>query len=99
MDLSASATLKLILLLTSGISHQIVMTPPNPPAKKIVRPTFFEKNIHALIKIVLVSRTLFTPLQQHSEFIHLHQYPFWLAVLLDIAATVMTVSECGAIRP
>lgn len=97
MDLSASATLKLILLLASGISHQIVMTPPNPPAKKIVRPTFFEKNIHALIKIALVSRALFIPLQQHSEFIHLHQYPFWLAVLLDIAATVMTASSSGGL--
>lgn len=66
MALSASATLKLVLLLASGVSHQIVMTPPNPPAEKIARPTFFEKNVHAIVKIVIVSRVLFDPSQAAS---------------------------------
>lgn len=53
--LSASATLKLVLLLASGISHQIVMMSPNPPAEKIARPNFFEKNVYAILRFVIVS--------------------------------------------
>lgn len=55
MALSAYAILKLLLLLTSGIANQIAMTPPNPPAKKIVKPNFFERNVRPIVKMVIVS--------------------------------------------
>lgn len=91
--LSASATLKLVLLLASGISHHIVVTSLNPPAEKLARPNFFEKNVHAIFRIVIVSHVssrVYRKTALLNSFAYDRQYPFWLAIILDIAATGLT---------
>lgn len=57
MALSALATLKLVLLLASGIAQHISSTPPNPPPspQKTLKRNFFEKYIYIIISIVTVS--------------------------------------------
>lgn len=55
MALSALATLKLVLLLASGIAQHISTTPPNPPPQKTLKRNFFEKYVYLIISLVIVS--------------------------------------------
>lgn len=88
MTLLTPATLKLVFLLGSGIAHQIITTPPNPPAKKIVKQSFFEKYVHCISWIVKVSKSSST----HCSHLTIwYQYPFWLVLIFDMGTTALLV--------
>lgn len=47
--------LKLSLLYVASKSFTIAFTPPNPPAKRKVRGTFFETYVHQIVTVIQVS--------------------------------------------
>lgn len=51
----STVLLKLSLLVVASKSFAIALTPPNPPAKKKVRGTFFETYVHQIVITMKVS--------------------------------------------
>lgn len=82
--------LKLGLLLVAGASFQVSYTPPNPPAKKKARGSFFEEHVHEIAHSLIVSPSVATQLFLCAESRGLFfQYVFWLGMAIDALATLM----------